>query len=76
MPFSSPEHARELTAMFALCDRNDDGRIDLAEFGELMGMLGDSDREAAATASFLKIDHDGDGYITLAEFMEWREQDD
>jgi Ca2+-binding EF-hand superfamily protein len=75
MPFSSPEHARELTNMFALCDRDDDGRIDASEFGELVSRLGDSGLEPAAAASFLKIDHDGDGYITLAEFMDWWSDD-
>jgi Ca2+-binding EF-hand superfamily protein len=71
MPFTSPERASELAAMFGLCDRDDDGRIDQAEFGELMESLGENGPATAAAARFTKIDRDGDGYVTLAEFMEW-----
>jgi len=53
---------------FALMDTDHNGRIDAAEFTQLMQTLGGSELDPDVAASmFAGMDGDGDGQITLDE---------
>jgi Ca2+-binding EF-hand superfamily protein len=65
------ERIAELAESFAYNDRDDDGKIGLAEFktmlDELESGIGDDD----ARIGFAAIDTDRDGAIELDEFLDW-----
>ncbi|HWL63066.1 MAG TPA: EF-hand domain-containing protein [Steroidobacteraceae bacterium] len=60
-----------LKQKFDRCDPNGDGRIDVAEFHQLlMDIDGDVSREECEL-DFLAVDVDEDGYISFEEFSTW-----
>ena len=61
----------ELKLRFDACDPNGDGRIDIAEFHQLlMDLDGDVSREECEL-DFLVVDVNEDGYISFEEFSAW-----
>lgn len=70
-----PAGTRELKQDFASVDRDHDGRINDAEFKQLMESLqaGMSARELEI--GFREIDTDRDGLIDSKEFMDWWRSD-
>jgi Ca2+-binding EF-hand superfamily protein len=62
---------RELRHEFKRVDRNADGRIDLAEFEELLEGLGADMTHEVMTIGFNEVDIDKDGLIDVREFCEW-----
>ncbi|HYP76953.1 MAG TPA: EF-hand domain-containing protein [Polyangiaceae bacterium] len=60
-----------LRARFDGYDRDGDGRIELAEFWELLDALGLGYEEAQARSAFGSLDQDDDGQIDFAEFSRW-----
>jgi calmodulin len=61
----------ELKRKFDAIDANGDGRIEVAEFHELlMDIDGDVSREECEL-DFLAIDLNDDGYINFEEFRAW-----
>ncbi len=63
--------AEELRENFNHFDRNDDGRIDRAEFIELMRALDAFESEQDAVLGFRAIDVDGSGLVEFDEFAHW-----
>ena len=61
----------ELRENFEHFDRNNDGRLDLAEFGELMTALGALEPGESATMGFQAIDTDRSGLVEFDEFVRW-----
>jgi calcium-binding protein CML len=61
----------KLQKMFAVFDTNGDGRIDRAEFGELLLELGATLTANEADAAFADIDRDGSGAIDVDELATW-----
>ena len=61
----------ELRDNFNHFDRNDDGRIDRAEFMELMKALDAFESEQDADLGFEAIDVDGSGLVEFDEFSRW-----
>jgi Ca2+-binding EF-hand superfamily protein len=57
--------------VFSELDSNGDGRIDRAEFGELLTVLGASLSSAEVDAAFGDIDRDGSGAIDVEELAVW-----
>ena len=74
----SPRHPaahRELLRQFATADRNDDGRIDFAEFRSLLEDLEASMSLEEMRIGFHEVDVDRDGMIDCREFIEWWSSD-
>ena len=60
-----------LRARYDRCDKDGNGRIDLAEFTALLGELGLGYEEAQVRAAFTAVDADQDGQVSFAEFSKW-----
>lgn len=61
----------ELKESFEYNDRDGDGKIDLAEFKNMLDELEAYVGEEAARIGFRAIDSDGDGTIDFDEFVAW-----
>ncbi|AWL12014.1 Calmodulin [Saliniradius amylolyticus] len=59
---------------FNFFDRDDNGRIDLEEFTELLTALSPKTKDAAVAEAFSMIDENGDGHIDFDEFLAWWQQ--
>ncbi len=66
-----PTRVNELDQLFALCDRDHDGRINPVEFSELLESLSPEPTDPPHVGGFASIDLDADGYISLPEFRGW-----
>jgi calmodulin len=64
-------HDSALREQFASYDRDGDGYIDRAEFGELLDALGLGYSEAQTRAAFDALDADKNGQIDFSEFKIW-----
>lgn len=62
---------QELRENFAHFDRDDNGRIDRAEFKRLMAALGADAPEDELDVGFDVVDADDDGRIDFHEFAKW-----
>lgn len=65
----NPEN-KELADAFKIFDRNGDGKISVAELGEVLRSLGDDISEADLQLMVDAVDVDGDGYIDFKEFID------
>ena len=63
--------SEELRSKFNQFDGDGNGQIDLAEFRNLLGELGEELDSAAAEAKFDAIDVDENGLIDFDEFSAW-----
>ena len=70
-----PASVRELRAAFAVADSNRDGRIDFAEFGQLLRDLEGDMSNQELMVGFREVDTDRDGLIDAREFIEWWQSD-
>jgi Ca2+-binding EF-hand superfamily protein len=70
-----PAGARELREAFATSDRDRDGRIDFAEFEQLLADLEAEMSQQDLAIGFREVDTDHDGLIDSQEFMEWWRSD-
>jgi Ca2+-binding EF-hand superfamily protein len=70
-----PMSARELREAFATTDRDRDGRIDFAEFEQLLTDLEAGMSKQDLAIGFREVDIDRDGLIDSIEFMEWWRSD-
>jgi Ca2+-binding EF-hand superfamily protein len=70
-----PSSGRELRQAFSLADRDRDGRIDAAEFEQLLEDLEAGMSRQDLTIGFGEVDTDRDGFIDCREFMEWWRSD-
>jgi calmodulin len=70
-----PAHDRELLEEFAVADRNGDGRINFAEFKQLLEALEAGMSAAELKIGFAEVDTDRDGLIDRREFAEWWSSD-
>jgi Ca2+-binding EF-hand superfamily protein len=70
-----PASARELREAFATADSNRDGRIDFAEFEQLLRDLDAGMSKQELTLGFREVDTDRDGLIDTREFIEWWKSD-
>lgn len=70
-----PMSARELREAFATADGDRDGRIEFAEFEQLLADLEAGMSQQDLTIGFREVDTDRDGLIDLQEFMEWWRSD-
>jgi Ca2+-binding EF-hand superfamily protein len=61
----------ELRREFKRVDRNVDGRIDFAEFKDLLEGLGAGMNQHVMQIGFHAVDADKDGLIDLQEFSDW-----
>jgi Ca2+-binding EF-hand superfamily protein len=68
---SGHEERKEVQALFAQADSDNDQRINFIEFQELLANL-ESDMSAdEARIGFDEVDTDGNGLIDSAEFLAW-----
>ena len=67
----SEARREKLNKVFSELDTNGDGRIDRAEFGELLATLGATLSAAEADAAFSDIDRNGNGSIDVDELAGW-----
>jgi len=75
----SLEPHKFVEVLFAYCDQNSNGSIDVAEFCELFSekvlkLTGDSFTSTEMAALILEVDTDGDCEIEPHEFLEWIEK--
>ena len=70
-----PASGRELREAFIASDRDQDGRIDLAEFEQLLEDLEAGMSKQDLAIGFSEVDTDRDGLIDSVEFMEWWRSD-
>ena len=61
----------ELKENFEHFDKNGDGKLTRAEFGELMKALDATEPGEDPSRGFSSIDSDGSGGIDLEEFARW-----
>lgn len=61
----------ELQENFEYFDSDGDGRLDLAEFSNLMEALGALEPGEKAVIGFREIDSDGNGTVEFDEFARW-----
>jgi Ca2+-binding EF-hand superfamily protein len=61
----------ELRENFEHFDKNGDGKMNRAEFGELMTALGAVEPGADPSRGFSSIDLNGSGGIDFEEFADW-----
>ena len=61
----------ELLENFEHFDKNGDGKLNRAEFGELMAALGATEPGEDPSRGFSSIDTDGSGGIEFDEFARW-----
>lgn len=61
----------ELQETFDRFDRDNNGRIDFAEFQELLSALNAEMDDPTAQVGFESIDSDGNGTIDFDEFAAW-----
>ena len=66
-----PAAERELLEEFAVADRDNDGRVNFAEFKQLLDGLEAGMSEAEMRIGFEEVDTDRDGFIDRREFFEW-----
>lgn len=62
---------KELRKNFRHFDTNNDGKIELDEFAELMNALSEGESKEEITMGFSAIDTDGSGVIDFEEFSAW-----
>lgn len=67
----SSDDQAELLEAFAQADRDNDGRIDLAEFMLLLDGLNADMTADEMKIGFKEVDVDRDGRIDSREFVEW-----
>ena len=71
VPMDREARREKLRQVFSQLDTNADGRIDRAEFRELLATLGSSLSAAEADAAFADIDRNGNGSIDVDELALW-----
>lgn len=64
----------EIKNEFEFFDRDGSGRIDIAEFIELLTVLAPKTKASHVEEGFKLIDKNNDGFIDFAEFLEWWQQ--
>ncbi len=69
------EQLEELRETFDYNDRDDDGRIELDEFIDMLDELEAGMAEKEAKVGFNDIDTNDDGLIDFDEFVAWWTQD-
>jgi Ca2+-binding EF-hand superfamily protein len=69
------EQLEELRETFDYNDRDDDGRIELDEFVDMLDELEAGMAEKEAKIGFNDIDTNDDGLIDFDEFVAWWTQD-
>jgi Ca2+-binding EF-hand superfamily protein len=69
------EQLEELRETFDYNDRDDDGRIELDEFIDMLDELEAGMAEKEAKIGFNDIDSNDDGLIDFDEFVAWWTQD-
>lgn len=70
-----PASAQELREAFAAADRDRDGRIDFAEFEQLLADLESGMSQQDLSIGFREVDTNHDGLIDALEFIEWWRSD-
>ena len=65
----------ELRENFAECDQNSDGRIQFAEFENLLKNIGAETSPEENRVGFAEVDTDRDGTISFEEFVAWFSED-
>lgn len=60
-----------LRARYDGYDQNGDGRLELAEFAQLLNELGAGYEDAQVKSAFESLDADHDGAIDFQEFSGW-----
>jgi Ca2+-binding EF-hand superfamily protein len=70
-PTRHPAAERELLEEFAVADRDNDGRVNFAEFKQLLDGLEAGMSEAEMRIGVEEVDTDRDGFIDRREFFEW-----
>ncbi|HNR22749.1 MAG TPA: EF-hand domain-containing protein [Steroidobacteraceae bacterium] len=71
MSAKSPDALYELRARFEEYDADSDGRIEFAEFCQLMAELDDELSREECQLAFQGADGDDDGSISFDEFAAW-----
>ncbi|MEZ5566651.1 MAG: EF-hand domain-containing protein [Gammaproteobacteria bacterium] len=66
-----PDELKELNESFRYNDANKDGRIEFAEFVEMLEQLEAEVSDAEARVGFDEVDSDDDGAINFDEFVAW-----
>lgn len=66
-----PDALDELRERFQEYDADSDGRIEFAEFCQLMGELDDELSREECQLAFQGADRDDDGSISFEEFVSW-----
>lgn len=71
----SEEQLDELHEAFEYNDRDGDGRIDMAEFVDMLDELEADMSDSDARIGFQDIDTNDDGLIDFEEFIAWWSED-
>lgn len=67
----SEEAIAEVRKEFEFFDRDNNGKMDLPEFIELLTVLSPKTKASHVEEGFAIIDDNGDGYINFDEFLAW-----
>lgn len=70
---TSWEDLDRLKGVFDRFDKDHNGSIDRAEFGEFLAAIGKQMTAAQVAEGFAQIDRDGSGVIEFDEFVDWWE---
>ncbi len=67
----SEQQIAEIKSNFDFFDRDGNGRIELAEFIELLTALAPKTKASHVEEGFKLIDTNNNGYIDFTEFLDW-----
>lgn len=67
----SAEQIAEIKSHFAFFDRDNNGRIDLPEFIDMLTALAPKTKASHVEEGFKLIDSNNDGAIDFSEFLAW-----
>ena len=66
-----PETITEIRNDFKFFDRDNNSKIDVKEFTELLKVISPDATPEQAQNGFAMVDENNDGYIDFNEFIEW-----
>jgi hypothetical protein len=71
LPYSHEILESYLRCRFMVFDHKEEGKIDMSDFGALLGLLRDGRESQELEAQLMILDVDGDGMVSYLELVRW-----